>query len=124
MLIIACICEYFNLNFHGFKSSQPGEDRPIPVLLQVVLYIGAIIGVLFSGAIMKASSGTSLTELSFNINLMSIAVASIIAIMIIPDIYDKLMINRNAPFIVQFGLFVQNGVFWNTAILAIGKVVT
>jgi hypothetical protein len=32
-----------------------------------------------------------------------------IAFIIVPLVYENLMLNQKAPFIVQFGIFVQNG---------------
>ncbi|MBU7038616.1 MAG: hypothetical protein HXS52_11850 [Theionarchaea archaeon] len=35
---------------------------------------------------------------------------------------EKLNLNPDAPFIVQFAIFVQNGVFWHMLIDSIGAV--
>jgi hypothetical protein len=40
----------------------------------------------------------------------------------IPVVYEKLTLNPHAPFIVQFAIFVQNGVFWHMLIDSIGSV--
>jgi len=40
---------------------------------------------------------------------------------IIPVVFEKLSVRPDAPFIVRFGLFVQNGVFWQVIIGSIGK---
>ena len=39
----------------------------------------------------------------------------------IPVVYEKLQLNPGVPFVVQFGLFVQTGVFWHIIIGTIGS---
>jgi hypothetical protein len=55
------------------------------------------------------------------ITLGEVILSAVIAFIIVPLVYEKLMLNPKAPFIVQFGLFVQNGVFWHILVDSIGS---
>ncbi|MBU7009091.1 MAG: hypothetical protein HXS46_00255 [Theionarchaea archaeon] len=96
------------------QESEPG----ISVAHQLVMYIGTFIGVLLSTAVTHFRSGT----LELTITVGEVALSAVIALVIIPLVYEKLMLNPRAPLIVQFGLFVQNGVFWHVLIDSIGSV--
>ena len=41
--------------------------------------------------------------------------------MIIPVVFRKLRVQADTPLVVRVGIFVQNGVFWQTLLSAIGK---
>jgi len=85
---------------------------------QLVMYIGTFIGVLLSTAVTHFRSGT----LELTITVGEVALSAVIALVIIPLVYEKLMLNPRAPLIVQFGLFIQNGVFWHVLIDSIGSI--
>jgi hypothetical protein len=61
-------------------------------------------------------------SIDLTITAGEIILSAVIALVIIPLVYEKLNLNPGAPFIVQFGLFVQNGVFWHVLIDSIGSV--
>jgi hypothetical protein len=97
--------------------SEP-EDLPyLTVLRQVLMYFGAFVGVLLSSAIMQFRSGA----LNPAISIPEVILSAVVAFVIIPMVYEKLNLNPHAPFIVQFALFVQNGVFWHMLIDSIGS---
>lgn len=89
---------------------------------QVVLYLGLVIGIFFSDAVVKfgATNGTTLDpETLFTLaSLGRMGISFILALVIMPQVYEKLTVSPNSPFICQFGLFVQNGVFWSVTINA------
>ncbi len=100
-------------------DSVEQENEPaISVAHQLVMYIGTFIGVLLSTAVTHFRSGT----LELTITVGEVALSAVIALVIIPLVYEKLMLNPRAPLIVQFGLFVQNGVFWHVLIDSIGSI--
>lgn len=138
---------YFDLNVRALKSRNKAakaysikleeiERRvsgkvkpPVPErnefflspIRQILMYFGIFIGVLFSTAISQFESGAI-----FNITTITVGtvVASgIIALIITPYVYEKLSLNSPSPFIVQFGFFVQNGVFWHVIIKSIAMIV-
>lgn len=104
----------------GAKKTPPEvrqEDLDgLPPFRQILMYVGIVIGVLFSSFVSQFREGASL-EIKFT--LSKIIISSIIALAIIPKVYEKLNLNPRVPFIVQLGIFVQNGVFWHTLIKAI-----
>ena len=130
--------KYFDLNDRAQRAlknngdtvpfSEPGnccnldsveqEKQAISVAHQLVMYIGTFIGVLLSTAVTHFRSGT----LELTITVGEVALSAVIALVIIPLVYEKLMLNPRAPLIVQFGVFVQNGVFWHVLIDSIGSV--
>jgi hypothetical protein len=96
------------------EKESPGH---ISLVHQLLMYLGAFIGVLLSTAVTHFRSG----NLDLTIPLGEVLVSAVIALVIIPLVYEKLMLNPKAPFVVQFGLFVQNGVFWHVLIDSIGS---
>ncbi len=99
-------------------SAEQEKGSAISVAHQLVMYIGTFIGVLLSTAVTHFRSGT----LELTITVGEVALSAVIALVIIPLVYEKLMLNPRAPLIVQFGLFVQNGVFWHVLIDSIGNI--
>jgi len=99
-------------------SVEQEKGSAISVTHQLVMYIGTFSGVLLSTAVTHFRSGT----LELTITMGEVALSAVIALVIIPLVYEKLMLNPRAPLIVQFGLFVQNGVFWHVLIDSIGSI--
>jgi hypothetical protein len=100
------------------KSEEPEELPHLSILRQVLMYFGAFVGVLLSSAIMQFRSG----QIGPTISITEVIVSAVVALVIIPVVYEKLNLNPDAPFIVQFAIFVQNGVFWHVLIDSIGSV--
>jgi hypothetical protein len=90
----------------------------LSILRQVLMYLGAFVGVLLSSAIMQFRSGAADPAIS----IPEVILSAVVAFVIIPVVYEKLNLNPDAPFIVQFAIFVQNGVFWHMLIDSIGSV--
>jgi hypothetical protein len=100
-------------------NRSESDDLPyLTVLRQVLMYLGAFVGVLLSSAIMQFRSGA----LNPAISIPEVILSAVVAFVIIPVVYEKLNLNPDAPFIVQFAIFVQNGVFWHMLIDSIGAV--
>ena len=99
-------------------TPEPDELPYLSILRQVLMYLGAFVGVLLSSAIMQFRSGAADPAISIPEVILSAAIAFVI----IPVVYEKLNLNPDAPFIVQFAIFVQNGVFWHMLIDSIGSV--
>jgi len=95
------------------------EEIPghIALVHQVSMYCGTFIGVLLSTAVSHFRSG----NVNITLTLGEVTASAVVAFVIIPLVYEKLNLNPKAPFIVQFGLFVQNGVFWHVLIDSIGS---
>ncbi len=77
---------------------------------QLLMYCGVVLGVYCSGLVRGQETKTTLL------------LAGLIALIIIPIAFEKLHIDPKAPFLVRFGLFVQNGVFWDVLFGVLGKV--
>ncbi|MBU7022512.1 MAG: hypothetical protein HXS41_15800 [Theionarchaea archaeon] len=100
-------------------THEEAHELPyLSVVRQVLMYLGAFVGVLLSSAIMQFRSGA----LNPAISIPEVVLSAAVAFVIIPVVYEKLNLNPDAPFIVQFALFVQNGVFWHMLIDSIGAV--
>jgi hypothetical protein len=102
----------------SWKSPAVQNPTCLSVTRQLLMYLGTFLGVLVSTAVAHSRSG----HFDVAITLGKVAVSAVIALVIIPLVYEKLMLNPKAPFIVQFGLFVQNGVFWHVLIDSIGSI--
>ena len=88
--------------------TQRGEGQLSPAD-QLLMYLGVLIGVYFSGMIRAQSSKSTFV------------LAAFIALTIVPVVFEKLSINPKAPLLVRFGLFVQSGVFWDVMFQAIAS---
>ena len=99
-------------------ASESNEAPTISAARQLLMYIGTFIGVLLSTAVAHFQSG----NVDLAITVGEVAFSAVIALVIIPLVYEKLMLNPRAPLIVQFGIFVQNGVFWHVLIDSVGGI--
>jgi len=86
---------------------------------QILMYLGIFIGVLFSSVVNQFAKGDNF---SITVNISILLISAVISFTLIPIVYEKLKLNPGAPFIVQFGIFIQNGVFWHVIINSIGKI--
>lgn len=100
--------------------TQP-QLKKMPFAEQLLMYIGILIGVVFSSAVQQFKSGSTI---NLNITIGSLLVAAIVALAIMPLIFEKLNVRPDAPLLVRFGLFVQNGVFWHVLFGSIGKIIS
>ncbi len=125
---------YFNLNKRAGKKSgttstiverESAADCDVhrkeayTLGKQVFMYLGTLIGVVFSNAVDDFRTGK---ETTLRITATEILVSAVIALIIIPAVYEKLKLDPKAPLLVQFGFFVQNGVFWQVLISYVGRV--
>ncbi len=126
---------YFNLNKRAGKKSGTTSTAVIEresvadcdvhrkeaytLAKQIFMYLGTLIGVVFSNAVDDFRTGK---ETSLGITSTEILVSAVIALIIIPAVYEKLKLDPKAPLLVQFGFFVQNGVFWQVLISYVGRV--
>jgi hypothetical protein len=90
----------------------------MPIWEQLMMYFGTVVGVLFSSAVMEFKSGEFET---FSVTITSIILSAVIALVIIPVVFEKLNVKPDAPLVVRLGLFVQHGVFWQVLFGAMGK---
>ncbi len=114
--IVATTVELTPTTKRGF-AAPPKKGDVIPLWKQIVFYLSTLIGVLFSSAVIQYQAGKLD---SLNITLTAIILSAIIALVIIPNFYAK-VIKPDAAFLVQLGLFAQHGVFWSVLLSTIGK---
>ncbi len=122
---------YFDLNNKAQKDlkvftksfpaeSASGEGSNLSGTQQIMMYFGLLVGVLFSTAVNQFKKGQAA---DLNMDPATIIISGVIALILVPMVYKNLRVDAKAPFIVQFGLFVQNGVFWNVIVDSLGKVI-
>jgi membrane protein YdbS with pleckstrin-like domain len=116
---------YFNLSKRAIKGrlkklEESGKEESMSPMSQVFLYIGVLIGVIFSNAVTQFSGGT---EPKIAIDVVTVVISAIVSLMIVPYVYQKLTLDPKSPFLVQFGFFVQHGIFWQVIMGAIGKAI-
>jgi hypothetical protein len=78
---------------------------PMPWWEQLFLYLGVVIGVIASAFLRGQNLGQRW--------LTTIGISLFIALISMPFIYEQIKAN-NSPGLMRFGLFVQNGFFWET----------
>ena len=76
---------------------------------QLTLYSGIILGAILSSTVIEHQLGTQYT---FNISVLTVFLASTMAIIISPVAFEMLHMNNSGPFFIRLFLFIQNGVFW------------
>jgi hypothetical protein len=84
---------------------------------QVFMYLGILLGVIFSASVQQAQKGG---PLQVNVSKGMVATSAVIALLVMPYVFRQ-SIDPTSPFLVRFGLFVQNGVFWQVALGAASK---
>jgi len=120
--------KYFDLNRraqNGLKRTAIALNHPalqpivrLSAASQICLYLGIFAGVLFSSAVEHYTTEAKVDfHLSFGICLIS----AVIALILIPLVYQKLHVAPESPYIVQLGFFVQQGVFWHVLMNDISK---
>ena len=120
--------KYFDLNQRAqrglrSKAVELGPPAPEPAgrmsaKSQICLYFGIFIGVLLSSAIDQYKiQGT----VNFNFSPGVCLISGVVALILVPLVYEKLRVDPASPFIVQLGLFVQQGVFWQVLMDALFK---
>ncbi len=85
---------------------------------QFFMWLGLVIGVVFQPVVDQLRAGR--VELT-GPTVVTVAVAGVIALAIAPLVYRKSGVDSDSPFIVRFGLFIQNGLFWQVLVGAAGK---
>lgn len=130
------ILAYFDLNeraYYGQTTSQTNGDAGVvrgtrgektdPQLAfwqQLLCYLGVVVGVIGSQAVNQYSAGKAITGVSVG----EILVAFVVGLVLMPIAYEKLRIDPTLPLLFQVGLFAQQGVFWQTLLIALGKTVS
>ncbi|KYK31124.1 MAG: hypothetical protein AYK19_17260 [Theionarchaea archaeon DG-70-1] len=102
-----------HLEWNSPAVERKENPRRMSLTRQILMYVGVFVGVLFSTAVSHFKSGE---EITLAMTLGEVVAAAVIALVIMPLVYEKLQLYSKAPLIVQFGLFVQNGVFWHVLI--------
>jgi len=94
------------------------EERKMPLWEQILLYLGTVVGVIFSSAASQLARGDQPT---LSLSVATILTSAVIGLVIIPLVYEKLKVKAESPLLVRVGLFVQSGVFWHVVCSAVGK---
>jgi hypothetical protein len=90
----------------------------LPASKQLAVYAGVVAGVLLSSAVSSFQAGKVLNpSLSWPLALT----AAVVGLVLFPQVYEKLRVHSGAPLLVQIGLAVQHGVFWQVLMGAIGR---
>ncbi len=133
---MAAIIDYFDLNRRARRAVSQADAREnqmlqsaggggttapqISIWEQILMYLGIVVGVLFSSAVSQFKAGESIS-LKFPAGM--IVVSLVVAFVILPAAFEKLSVKLDAPLLVRVGLFVQHGVFWNVLFAAVGKAI-
>lgn len=100
---------------HGSKS-----EPQLVFWQQLLCYLGVVVGVVGSQAVNQYSAGKAISGVSVG----EILVALVVGLVLLPIAYEKLRVDPTLPLLFQVGLFAQQGVFWQTLLIALGKTVS
>ena len=115
------VASYFNLNSGAGARSTRLSARTadgMPAWEQITMYLGVLVGVIASTAVQQFTAGG---DVAFSASWGMLAIAALVALVLIPMVFEKLRVDPHAPFIVRLGLFVQTGVFWQVVMAGIAK---
>jgi hypothetical protein len=104
-------------------SESPTSEKGLSFWDQIWMYVGTVVGVLLSFLLRKMDSGET-PELSAFLTWFHVVFSAGVGLVIIPYAYRRIDADPTTPFIVRFGLFVQNGAFWQVIMGLIGKTFT
>jgi hypothetical protein len=99
-------------------SNQEQQPRKMALWEQLLMYACVLAGVLFSSAVSELKAGR-LDNLKLSI--ATVVVSGIVAFLIVPVAFEKLGVKTDSPLLVRMGLFIQQGVFWQVIMGALGK---
>ncbi len=110
---------YFDLTARAVRAGALDRTREadMPLGEQLLTYGGCLAGVLFSAWVRSGGAGAPA------ITWGSLAVSAVIALAILPVVFERLSIKPGAPLLFRLGLAVQQGVFWNVLLDAAGRAV-
>ena len=108
---------------NGTATHEATSERSqrLSIWQQLLMYVGTVIGVFFSSAVRHLKEGI---KNSPEINVTTVVLSSVVSLMLLPIVYEKLKMQPESPWLIRFGVFVQQGVFWNVLFEAMGKVIT
>lgn len=86
---------------------------------QILMYLGVVVGVLFQPVLGQYRAGGII---SFSLPWALVIVALLIALVVTPNVYEKVGVRRDSPGLVRFGLFAQQGLMWQVLLDAAAKV--
>lgn len=101
-------------------AGQPPAEPAMPAWEQILMYLGTVIGVLFSSAVSQWNNG-SVPTIHFSVT--TLIVSAVAALFIFPYIFKKLDIDPHASLFFRFALFVQNGISWHIIFGAVSKTI-
>lgn len=101
---------WFNVNPQ--EEEQEGdaeEDVPLAFSEQILMYLGVLLGVCFRDLMLEQEAQVNLPF------------AAMIALAVVPIVFEKLSIKPRSPLLFRFGLFVQHGMFWDAILEVAGS---
>ena len=73
------------------------------------MYLGVLLGVCFRDLMLEQEAQVNLPF------------AAMIALAVVPIVFEKLSIKPRSPLLFRFGLFVQHGMFWDAILEVAGS---
>lgn len=99
------------------------QPKRLAIVDQVLMYSGTVLGVFLSFLLRRIDAGETPDPAQF-LTWFHVVFALAVAFLIVPYAYRRVDVDPGAPFLVRFGLFVQNGVFWQVIMGSLGKTLT
>lgn len=94
------------------------RTKQLSLYEQIIMYLGIVLGTIASAFL----RGTITVGNTNNRLVITIVLSFLIGLIIMPIIYERIKPDPNAPGIVRFALFVQNGFFWENLIEGFGRI--
>lgn len=99
-------------------AESPPPPPPMGGLDQFLMFVFLVLGVIAAPLLDQYRSGK---PFSFDPSWGFLAVAVVIALLITPAAYQRFGSHTDAPWLVRYGFFFQQGIFWQVLVGMIAK---
>lgn len=127
--------DYFNLNQryqHSLRNhknikalgikKESHNTASVTFIHQVFIYISLLIGIVLSDAVLQYIQGG---HIIFNMpNIITVIICIVVALVVFPNVYSQIVSNPPKPILIQMGIAIQNGVFFQVVFKAMSKTIT
>jgi hypothetical protein len=110
--------DYFSLSNREGDVAARSAIAWMPAADTVSMYVATVVGVVLSNGVAQAQKGAAI---ALNLNWTWVLIASVIALMLFPQVWAKVGARADANWLVRAGIAVQSGAFFAVLMTAAQK---